>query len=224
MTALPDLAIYDMDRTLTRRGTYTRWLLFWAWRMAPWRLALLPAALITGALYLSRLVSRGRLKELNQALLMGSGARRDDVERLAAAFARRIVAHGLLPGAVAQLAADRAAGRRLVVATASYAFYAAAIARELGIGDVVATRSVWRGDRLTARIAGDNCYGPAKLAMVVAWRGTAAPPAHVRAYSDHISDAPLLAWSDEAVAATPSRALRELALARGWRIVDWRQP
>ena len=43
------LAIYDMDRTVTIRGTYTPFLLFVAARMAPWRLLLAPFALLAMA-------------------------------------------------------------------------------------------------------------------------------------------------------------------------------
>ena len=66
-----ELAIYDMDRTITRSGTYTPWLMFWAWRRAPWRLLLLPFALLAGLGYAAGLVTRKRLKEINQSLLMG---------------------------------------------------------------------------------------------------------------------------------------------------------
>ena len=37
---MTDLAIYDMDRTVTRRATYTPFLLHCALRRAPWRLLL----------------------------------------------------------------------------------------------------------------------------------------------------------------------------------------
>ena len=63
MTAL--LAIYDMDRTVTRRPTYTPFLLHAALRLAPWRLLLAPAVLIVSLVYLLGLVDRGRLKEIN---------------------------------------------------------------------------------------------------------------------------------------------------------------
>ncbi len=39
-----DLAIYDMDRTVTRRATYTPFLLHCAARRAPWRLILATAS------------------------------------------------------------------------------------------------------------------------------------------------------------------------------------
>ena len=40
---MTDLAIYDMDRTVTRRATYTPFLLHCALRRAPWRLLLAAA-------------------------------------------------------------------------------------------------------------------------------------------------------------------------------------
>jgi phosphoserine phosphatase len=50
----------------------------------------------------------------------------------------------------------------------------------------------------------------------------------VRFYSDHISDLPVfelaVASGGEAVAANPSKALRALAVDRGWRVVDWGEP
>ncbi|MGI4879184.1 MAG: HAD family hydrolase, partial [Janthinobacterium lividum] len=200
---MSELAIYDMDRTITRRGTYTPWLLFWAWRQAPWRLLLLPATLGMGFAYLAGAITRSRLKELNQALLMGASVDRAAVERVAAAFAERVVLRGVLPGAVARIAADRAEGRHVVLATASFAFYAEAIAARLAITSVIATRSIWHGDGLLPRIDGENCYGAAKLTMVEAWLLTI-QPGHIRFYSDHVSDLPLFERADEAVATNPS--------------------
>jgi phosphatidylglycerophosphatase C len=211
--------IYDMDKTITRAPTYTRWLVYWACREAPWRLGLLPVAGVAGIGFRVGLLSRKRLKEIAQLLLMGDAAPRARVDRRAAGFARRIAGRGLMPGAVAQFAADRADGHEIVIATASHAFYASAIAAALGVDRIVATGSVWDGDRLRARIAGDNCYGPVKAVMVAA----AFPGERfVRAYSDHVSDAALFALADEPVAVTPSAALRRLAAVRKWRVVDWR--
>lgn len=111
---------------------------------------------------------------------------------------------------------------RIVIATASNAYYARAIGSSLGVCDVIATESVWDGDVLSAKLAGPNCYGPAKLTAVEAWlarEGLQVAP--IRFYSDHISDLPVFERADDPVATNPSAALRALATARGWRIVDW---
>ena len=144
------------------------------------------------------------------------------VERRAREFAGRTLGGNVFAGALARLDAERAAGRRIVLATASYGFYADAIAARLGIADVVATRSVWDGDRLLPRIDGENCYDTAKRRMVEAWLAanglTGAP---IRFFSDHVSDLPMFELAAEQVATTPSPKLRAVAAARGWEIVDW---
>jgi HAD superfamily hydrolase (TIGR01490 family) len=220
-----ELAIYDMDRTITRTATYTPFLLHAARRLAPWRLLFVPLLLAAMLAYVLKAIDRGRLKEIAHALLLGRSARGADLARVAESFAERTIAGNVLPGALAQIEADRLAGRRLVLATASYRLYVAAIARRLGFADVIATGSVIGLDeRVAAKIDGENCYGPAKLRMIESWlrsQGIARETVRVRFYSDHASDAPVLEWADEAIAANPHDRLRRLAVERGWRVVDW---
>ena len=182
MTSL--LAIYDMDRTVTRRATYTPFLVHAALRLAPWRLLLLPAVAATMLAYVLKLVDRGRLKEINYRLLVGAGVAPERLEPVVESFAERQVATNILPGARAAIAADKAAGRRLVLATATYRLYAAAIARRLGFDDVIATETgLDAKGRITARIDGENCYGLAKRDMIEAWlqrEGLARDAVHIR--------------------------------------------
>lgn len=218
------LAIYDMDRTVTRRPTYSAFLLHAALALAPWRLLLLPAVGVATLAYGLRLLDRGRLKEINYRLLVGRPTAQA-LEPVVESFAERQVASNVLPGARARLAADREAGRRLVMATASYRLYAAAIARRLGFDDVIATDTLPdRSGRIVARIDGRNCYGLAKLDMIEAWlqrEGLEREAVHIRFYSDHISDAPVHHWSDEAFATNPHAQLVRLAEAEGWEVLDW---
>ena len=219
------LAIYDMDRTITRRPTYGAFMAHAVMRLAPWRIVLAPLVIATTLAYLFRLIDRGRLKELNFRLLIGrvSPAR---LERLVEDFAARQVRTNIMEGARARLAEDKAAGRRLVLATASYRLYAAAIAQRLGFDDVIATDVEYdaRG-RTVARIDGVNCYGLGKLDMIEAWlqrQGLEREAVHIRFYSDHISDAPVHHWSDEAFATNAHARLVRLAEDEGWEVLDWR--
>lgn len=219
------LAIYDMDRTLTHAPTWTPFLVVTARRRAPWRLLFAPAVLFMMLGYLAKRVDRAGLKQAMQRMLLGGRLAPEAMRDAAEAFAERVVATGVFSGARAQLAEDRAAGRRLVMATASYRFYAAAIATRLGFDDVIATESEFAEDgALLPRLMGENCYGSAKLAMIQAWfaaQGIDRRDAHVRFYSDHVSDAPVLAWADEPFAVNASPKLRKLARMKGWPIVDW---
>jgi len=221
MTAL---AIYDMDKTVTRQPTYGLFLAHAMVRLAPWRVVLGPILLVTGAAYGLRLIDRARLKELNYRLLIG-GVAPERLEPVIQSFADRQLATNILPGARARIAEDKAAGRRLVMATASYRLYAAAIAERLGFDDVIATDTLPDSQgRIVARIDGRNCYGLAKLDMIEAWlqrEGLEREAVHIRFYSDHVSDAPVHRWCDEAFATNAHARLIRVAEAEGWQVLDW---
>lgn len=220
-----ELAIYDMDRTITRSGTYTPWLIFWAWRRAPWRLLLLPLAGVAMLAYAAGLLTRKRLKEINQHLLMGRRVDPAKVARTADAYADAVMRGGVYPDALAQIAADKAAGRRVILATASYAFYVEPLSRRFGINEVIATRSKRDAQgRILAEIDADNCYAAGKLQMVedyLAAAGIDRGKVRVRFYSDHFSDRPVFDWSDEPIAVNASAALRAHARQHGWQMIDW---
>jgi HAD superfamily hydrolase (TIGR01490 family) len=222
---MTDLAIYDMDRTVTRRATYTPFLLHCAMRRAPWRLISLPLVVFSMLAYAARVIDRGELKEMNHRLLLGGKVHPSELQPLVDDFADKQVNSNIRPGALKAIARDKKQKRRLVLATASYRLYADAIARRLGFDDVIGTNSIIGLDeRVHAKIAGENCYGPAKLRMIADWveaSGLKGAHGHVRFYSDHVSDQPAFEWADEPVAVNPHGKLRRLAEQRGWAIENW---
>jgi HAD superfamily hydrolase (TIGR01490 family) len=219
-------AIYDLDKTITYAPTWTSFLVTAARLIAPWRLALLPVAGLAGLGFVLKLYGRGRLKEIAHWLLIGPRVPVAKLEAAAALFAEGLVPGDIYKGALARIAADRAEGYAVMIATASYALYVGPIADRLGVDTVIGTNVEVQGGDVLARITGENCYGAAKLRMIEAWmarQGIARADATVRFYSDHVSDAPTLAWADEAYAVNAHAPLRELAQAQaqGWAVVDW---
>ena len=222
---MSELAVYDMDRTVTQRPTYVPFLLHCAVRRAPWRLMLLPVVLLSVLAYALRLIDRAKLKEINHHLLLGHRVHLTALKPLVESFADKQVATNIRPGARKAIARDKAEGRRLVLATASYRLYADAIAKRLGFDDVIGTGSIIGLDeRVHAKIGGENAYGEAKMRMIADWvekSGLKGVHGHVRFYSDHVSDRPAFEWADEPVAVNPHGKLRRLATERGWAIEDW---
>lgn len=217
------LAFYDMDRTITVHPTYARFLLWMALRRKPLRLLLLPLSLLAAIGYVLRLVSREELKQINQRLLLGK-LRVASIAEPMAAHAEHVFATNIRPGALERIAADRAEGYRIVIATASYRLYVEAIARRLGIDDVIATDLVVSRGTVQPRIAGHNCYGPHKAEMIAAWMAEHQldPVAcTVRCYSDHVSDIPMLDMAHEAFVTNAHMPMRIVARERGWPELDW---
>ena len=102
---MSDLAVYDMDRTITKRPTYVAFLLHCAMRRGPWRLLLLPFVLLSLLTYALRLIDRARLKEINHHLLIGHRVHLDQLRPLVESFADRQVATNIRPGACNALGA-----------------------------------------------------------------------------------------------------------------------
>jgi len=96
---MTDFAIYDMDRTVTRRATYTPFLLHCALRRAPWRLLLLPVVIGSMLAYVLKLIDRGRLKEINHRLLLGHNRHPAELKPLVESFAEATLANNVRPGA-----------------------------------------------------------------------------------------------------------------------------
>jgi HAD superfamily phosphoserine phosphatase-like hydrolase len=221
-----EIAVYDLDRTLTDTGSWAHFLRFWLRHEAPWRMLLLPLVALGGLAYAARLMSRGGLKSWSHRWLIGGRVHADHMAAVAARFAEAFVSAHALDAARAALAADAAASRRLLIASASHGFYVRAIAARLGVADVVATEAVRDGDWLLSPLAGDNCYGAAKRVAVEQWlAGAGLGAAVVHFTSDHHSDQPCFELAQETggrvLCVNPSPQLAALATARGWPQAQW---
>jgi phosphatidylglycerophosphatase C len=221
-----EIAVYDLDRTLTDSGSWAPFLLFWLRREAPWRVISLPIVAVGGLAYGVGLLSRGGIKAWAHRWLIGPRVAEARLAAAADRFADGFVrAHALL-AARAALGNDAAAGRRLVIASASHSFYVRAIAARLGVTDVVATEAVRADGWVLSRLAGANCYGPAKRAALEHWlaeQGVAGAKLHFT--SDHHSDLPCFELALETggtiLCANPSAQLAAIAAARSWPVAQW---
>ena len=208
------VAIYDLDKTLVRRATFTPFLVFAARRLAPARLVLLPLWIAMMIGYRLGFYDRTWLKMHGMRLMLGRRTL-DDLRMVGRAFCdAHLERGGWLGGVTAMLEADRAEGRQLLIATAAFEFYALAFAEKLGVDTVFATR--WDG----TSIPGGNCYGEEKARRVVEWLEGRGGSEEFRFVSDSFADAPLLDRAAEAVFVTTSPAKRRKAQARGWRVID----
>jgi HAD superfamily hydrolase (TIGR01490 family) len=220
------IAIFDLDRTLTRYGTYSPFLIFAASRLNPVRLANLPWVGLAMAGYKLGLISRSRLKELMQRAMIGASIDTKALETIVPAFAERMMRRGIYPGAIAQIASERASGALIVIASAAHHFYLDQLSLALDADHAIGTRSIFENHRLTCRIAGENCYGEEKRRRIFDWLDQIewdARQTDICFYSDDISDAPSFWLSNERFAVNPSRSLRQLALRENWPILNWKE-
>jgi HAD superfamily hydrolase (TIGR01490 family) len=118
----------------------------------------------------------------------------------------------------------RAAGREIVIVSSSGAEMVEPIGQMLGADRVVATRMVTVDGRYTGEID-FYAYGENKA---VAVREVAAENgydlADCYAYSDSVTDLPMLSEVGHPTAVNPDRALRKAAAERGWPVLEFSRP
>lgn len=122
------------------------------------------------------------------------------------------------------IAAHKLCGRDVVVVSASGEEIVAPIARALGATHAMATRMVVEDGRYTGEIA-FYCYGEGKVQAI---RELAAregyPLEHCYAYSDSITDLPMLETVGHPSVVNPDRGLRREAVERGWPVMSFSRP
>ncbi len=125
----------------------------------------------------------------------------------------------------ANLIADhKLCGRDVVVVSASGEEIVAPIARALGATHAMATRMVAVDGKYTGEVA-FYCSGEGKVAAI---RELAAREdyslEHCYAYSDSITDLPMLEAVGHPSVVNPDRGLRKEAAARGWPVLTFSRP
>ena len=126
--------------------------------------------------------------------------------------------------AVELIAAHRAAGRDVIIVSASGAEVVGPIAELLGIDQIIATTLVIENGRYTGEID-RYAYGPHKaeaMEQLAAERGYDLSISY--AYSDSVTDAPMLAAVGRPFAVNPDKGLRRIAEEHDWPILTFARP
>jgi HAD superfamily hydrolase (TIGR01490 family) len=217
------LAFYDFDGTLAS-GTIVHRYAYFAGRQASRLDALRRQARLLLKLPLYLGVNRYSRRRFNELFFREyRGLDRRVLVQLSGRLLDEQIRPTIYPAARSALAADRAAGYRLVLLSGELDLALRPVAEELGFDDLVCNRLVFCDG-----VASGEVVAPllAEWEKAVAIRRLChqygAAPALARAYSDSLSDLPMLEAVGQPFAANPEGRLRSVALARGWPIMDWR--
>jgi phosphatidylglycerophosphatase C len=217
-------AVFDLDETITTQGTWGRFV-SQSIRHKPFKLINLWARAGV-AQFIYKVGSQERIS-VKQGMLRRSlsGQSRASLDALAEVFADDEMRSGLRPGAVREIEARRAAGDRIIIASAGADLIVEAIAKRLDIETVVSTKLAWNGGVCARNFGSENCYGDGKLVMLRKCLETfddfQREAAHITVYTDSYSDLPVLKYADKGVAVNSDSKLRKAAEVYDFEIVDW---
>lgn len=213
-------AFFDLDRTLIA-GSATFPLAVAAFSEGLVRPRDLAGDAINALTFLVRGADDARSAALRERILRGvAGAEAEQVRRMG----RRIVpqlADSVLPEARRALAEHARAGEDRIIISASPQELVEELADALGLEGAIGTVGEVVDGRYTGRLARPFCYGaqkPIEAARLAAERGY--DLAVSSAYSDSVSDLPLLEAVGRPVAVNPDAELRTIAAQRRWQVLE----
>jgi HAD superfamily hydrolase (TIGR01490 family) len=163
-----------------------------------------------------------RIKE--SMLALTKGWERGQVEQVVREALAELIDPYIYLEALDLMELHRARGRKVFIVSSSPEEVVRPLAERLGAAEVIATRARIEDDRYTGELE-FYCYGENKAAMIrdVA-KAEGIDLSGSYAYSDSITDLPMLEAVGHPVAVNPDRDLRREAERRGWQIRDFRRP
>ena len=130
----------------------------------------------------------------------------------------------ILPEALALVHSHQRAGDTVMIVTATNEFVTRPIAQAFGVSELIAVELERNAQGwITGEIKGTPSFREGKVTRVEQWlaaKGLGWRDVEMSFYSDSINDLPLLEKAQHPVATNPDARLRQLAIQRGWRILD----
>ena len=217
-------AFFDLDKTLISRSSTL------AFTRPFYRDGLISrSAMIRGAFAQAMFKRAGADHEWmerirTQASQLCQGWQAERVREIVRTNLDEIIVPHVYAEARSLVSGHRAAGRDVIVVSASGHEVVDPIAALLGAHTVIATQMVIADGRYTGDFA-FYAYGEAKAARMrelAAERGYRLADCY--AYSDSITDLPMLEAVGHPTAVNPDRALRRVAAGRGWPVLSFPEP
>ena len=217
--SVAEAAFFDLDKTIIAKSSTL------AFSRPMFRAGLLSGATLAKAgvaqvYYQAFGADHDQMERIKEELSnMTSGWSRDEVVALVEETVDEVVSPLVYAEALAIIDEHRRQGRKVVVVSASPEEIVRPLCRYLGIDDVIATTSeVDEEGRYTGTIE-HYAYGPGKaeaMRSMAEDEGLDLDASY--AYSDSITDLPMLEVVGNPVVVNPDTALRVIAEERGWEI------
>lgn len=212
-------AFFDMDLTLVRVNTGSKWISYlrrhneislprmlqaMGW-IARYKLAILDMEGVT-AKVIASMAGQSEAEMVDKCLV----------------FTREEVLPQISPKGLAKLAWHRAQGHEVAILSSTTPYVAEPLARHLGIEHVLCTRLGIRDGKFDGTHVRPTCYGPGK----VHWAESFAKARGIDLrkswfYTDSYSDLPMLERVGERVVVNPDARLKRHARRVGWTVEEW---
>jgi HAD superfamily hydrolase (TIGR01490 family) len=220
-----EAAFFDLDKTIVSRSSSL------ALSRPLYRAGMVSRGqLLRGAyaqlVYLMVGADEQKMERLKEGMLqLTRGWDRGQIERLVEDVLLDVIDPYVYQEALDLIALHRSEGRRIYIVSSSPEEVVRPLARHFGVSGVIATRAaVGRDNRYTGELE-FYAYGEQKAEAIRSLAGRVGLDlSRSFAYSDSITDLPMLEAVGNPVAVNPDKELRRIAEEQEWEVRDFRSP
>lgn len=212
-------AFFDMDKTVLRVNSGTRWIQFLRRRGEITRVQLV-RAMGWAMQYKLAVLDMETLSRRLVADLEGD-SEAEMIEKCLQWYDAEIKPE-IAPEARDAIEHHRKRGDEIVLLTSATPYVAEPLGKTLGFDAVLCSRLEVAAGRFTGKILEPLCFGPGKVALAEDWAARAGVDlGRSWFYTDSYHDLPMMLRVGVPVAVNPDMRLGRLARRRGWRIENW---
>lgn len=212
-------AFFDLDQTLLRVNSGSRWMAFLRQRGEVG-----PAAMLRSAYWLAKYkLSILDMETLATRLVSDlAGDPEPEMRTKATLFWESEVRPALSDAGVAVLNHHREQTHLLALLTSTTQYVAEPVAEHLDVSHILCTRLHVEGGQFLGTCERPTCFGHGKVHHAERWaREHDIDLSRSYFYTDSYSDLPMLQRVGEPRIVNPDRRLRSYAQRRGWPILNW---
>lgn len=225
LPAMTAAAFFDLDKTIIAKSSTLAFARPLTRAGFLSKRALLKAG-IAQAYYVMFGADHDQLERVREELTqLTKGWDKEEISSLVTETVDEVVAPLVYAEALAIIDEHHRAGRRVVVISSSPVEVVEPLGKYLGIDEVIGTRSELDSEgRYTGRLE-FYAYGPGKAEAIKEMaEHHQISLGDSYAYSDSITDLPMLEVVGHPVVVNPDKELRELAIERDWQIMEFKRP
>ena len=213
-------AFFDLDHTILDCDSFRLFLRYvylknWKGRFS------IPRLVFWGLMRKVRLISLCSFKERSLSIML-RGLSITEVKVIGHDFSQNCLVKHIRSAARQRILDHQIKRHKIIIVTGSPDVYLESIKDSLDVDDYTCTRLLYEEGVFSGRIDGDDCLGAHKVVRIQSiLEDLGIAPEHCYAYSDDISDSPMMEIVGTAIAINPSPSLRQLAKHLGWEIEVW---
>jgi HAD superfamily hydrolase (TIGR01490 family) len=224
MSQSPALAFYDFDGTLVSSNIVVRYAYYAQRHPSRVQAILRYSKLLLSVPWFIGLDLYSRRRFNLVFFREYAGLNQEWLSELAEPLFQEVILPTIHPGARALIEQDRAEGHRLVLVSGELDFALAPVVRYFGFDEAITNSLVFKQGVATGEVGAPLIAEGEKVeAMKRLSHERGADLAQAKAYSDSLSDVPMLEAVGHPVAVNPDRRLRRVAARRDWPILDLRK-